>query len=120
MSTPQTAHTRIAQMHRNLKSLATVATPATTRQAGAYSRCQSLKKVATSGNTHTFLHISGRHFQTFWLSLLPLKKHWQQNTGIGNVWRPRLPGLLPLLPLLPVFLKTVEHVISGKSAEVAQ
>jgi hypothetical protein len=47
------------------------------------------------------------------------KNRRQQNCRAGNVWSPRIPGLLPLLPLLPVFLKPVEHLIKGNPDELA-
>ncbi|WP_158286942.1 hypothetical protein [Pseudomonas sp. RW409] len=118
MNGPQTPLARIARVHRNLESLATVATPATALWGEAYSRCRPIKKVATTGNTHLIFNISKRFNPSVWLSLLPVKNRWQRNGSIGNAWRPRFTGLLPLLPLLPVFLKSQEHWITNNRGEV--
>ncbi|SDT97900.1 hypothetical protein SAMN05216296_1028 [Pseudomonas pohangensis] len=112
MITSKTAPTGVNQLHRNLKSLATVATTTTGLRNGAYSRCRLIKEVATGGNTNSFLNIGCLHRPLFWLLLLPVKKQRQQNMGIGSAWKARNPWLLPLLPLLPVFLKLEEHVCS--------
>ncbi|WP_198830839.1 hypothetical protein [Pseudomonas sp. MF5691] len=109
---------QIARVHRNLESLATVATPATALRDVAYSRCHPIKKVATTGNAHLTFNIRDRLSPFIWLSLLPVKNRWQQFGSIGNAWRPRFTGLLPLLPLLPVFLKSQEHWITSDQAEV--
>ncbi|WP_324833310.1 hypothetical protein [Pseudomonas saxonica] len=118
MNVTQRPAIQIAQVHRNLESLATVATPATALCGVAYSRCHSIKKVATTGNAHLTFNIRTPHFPFIWLSLLPVENRWQQFGSIGNAWRPRFTGLLPLLPLLPVFLKSQEHWITGNHAEV--
>jgi len=120
MNGTQTPLARIAQVHRNLESLATVATPATAPWVGAYSRCHPIKKVATTGNTHLRFNIRERLHPPVWLSLLPVKIRWQQFGSIGNAWKPRFMGLLPLLPVLPVFLKSQEHVYVSNSGEAAQ
>lgn len=109
---------QIAQVHRNLESLATVATPATALCGVAYSRCHPIKKVATTGNAHLIFNIRAPHFPFIWLSLLPVKNRWQQFGSIGNAWRSWFTGLLPLLPLLPVFLKSQEHWNTSDQAEV--
>ena len=111
MNGTQTPLSRIAQVHRNLESVATVATVATALWNVACSRCQPIKKVATTGNTHLIFNIRDFDYCLFWLSLLPQKTEWQPNGSIGNGWRPRFTGLLPLLPLLPVFLKSQKHVL---------
>ncbi|MGY2228466.1 hypothetical protein HX780_07800 [Pseudomonas tolaasii] len=118
MNVPQRPVIQTAQVHRNLESLATVATPATALCGVAYSRCHPIKKVATTGNAHLIFNIRAPHFPFIWLSLLPVKNRWQQFGSIGNACRPRFTGLLPLLPLLPVFLKSQEHWITGNPAEV--
>ena len=118
MNVTQRPAIQIAQVHRNLESLATVATPATALCGVAYSRCHPIKKVAKSGNTHISFNIRGRSNCHFWLSLLPIRNRWQQFGSNTNVWRPRFTGLLPLLPLLPVFLKSQEHWINSDQAEV--
>ncbi|NNB71523.1 hypothetical protein [Pseudomonas fluorescens] len=118
MTVTQRLPIQTAQVHRNLESLATVATPATALCGVAYSRCHPIKKVATTGNAHLIFNIRAPHFPFIWLSLLPVKNRWQQFGIIGNAWRPRFTGLLPLLPLLPVFLKSQEHWITGNQAEV--
>ena len=110
MSDTQTTLVRIARVHRNLESVATVATVATVLLGGPLSRCHSIKKVATSGNTHVSFNIRELVVQYFWLSRLPQKTEWQQNGNIGNGWRPRFTGLLPPLPLLPRFLNSQQHV----------
>lgn len=109
---------QIARVHRNLESLATVATPATAMWGVAYSRCHPIKKVATTGNTHLIFNIREPLSPFIWLSLLPVKNLWQQFGSICNAWKPRFRGLLPLLPLLPVFLKSQEHWISSDQTEV--
>ncbi|MQA57649.1 hypothetical protein [Pseudomonas piscis] len=119
MTSPQTLFTRIAQVHRNLESLATVATPATALQDVAYSRCHPIKRVATTGNAHLIFNIRDGIVPLIWLSLLPVQNWWQRFGSIGNVWRPRFTRLLPLLPLLPVFLKSEEHWITSNCGEVA-
>lgn len=118
MNVTQRPAIQTAQVHRNLESLATVATPATVLWGVAYSRCHPIKKVATTGNAHLIFNIRDPHFPFIWLSLLPVKNRWQQFGSIGNAWRPRFTGLLPLLPLLPVFLKSQEHWITSDQAEV--
>lgn len=118
MNVTQRPATQIAQVHRNLESLATVATPATALCDVAYSRCHPIKKVATTGNAHLIFNIRDPHSPFIWLSLLPVKNRWQQFGSIGNAWRPRFTGLLPLLPLLPVFLKSQEHWINSDQPEV--
>ena len=118
MNVTQRPAIQIAQVHRNLESLATVATPATALWGVAYSRCHPIKKVATTGNTHLIFNIRAPHFPFIWLSLLPVENRWQQFGSIGNAWRPRFTGLLPLLPLLPVFLKSQEHWITSDQPEV--
>lgn len=118
MNVTQRPAIQIAQVHRNLESLATVATPATALWGVAYSRCHPVKKVATTGNAHLIFNIRDPHSPFIWLSLLPVKNWWQQFGSIGNAWRPRFTGLLPLLPLLPVFLKSQEHWINSDQAEV--
>lgn len=118
MNGTQTPIAQIARVHRNLELVATVATVATALLSGPLSRCHPIKKVATTGNAHLIFNIRAPHFPFIWLSLLPVKKRWQQFGGIGNAWRPRFTGLLPLLPLLPVFLKSQEHWITGNKAEV--
>lgn len=119
MNGTKTSPTRIARVHRNLESLATVATPATALRNLAYSCCHPIKKVATTGNTHLIFNIRDRLNPSAWLSLLPVKIRWQQFGSIGNTWRPRLTGLLPLLPLLPVFLKPQKHWITTNQGEGA-
>ena len=89
MNAPKTALSLQTQLHRNLKSLATVATPATALRGGAYSRCHLIKEVATGGNTNSILNIRHCHYCALWLSLLPVKKHWQQKRGFGNAWKAR-------------------------------
>jgi hypothetical protein len=59
MNVTQTLLTRTARGHRNLQSLATVATPATALRDEACSRCHPIKKVATTGNTHLRFNIKG-------------------------------------------------------------
>ncbi|WP_315244961.1 hypothetical protein [Pseudomonas fragi] len=120
MNVTQRPSIQIAQVHRNLESLATVATVATALFGVAYSRCHPIKKVATTGNAHLIFNIRDPHFPLIWLSTLPVKNRWQQFGSIGNAWRPRFKGLLPLLPLLPVFFKSVEHWMASDSAEKAQ
>ncbi len=120
MSTPRTALAQRTQIHRNLKSLATVATPATALHGGAFSCCRLVKEVATGGNTNPFLNISATTYRALWLLLLPVKKHRQRFGNILHLWRPRNPGLLPLLPLLPVFLKPEEHVYECLAGGCAQ
>jgi hypothetical protein len=120
MNGTQTPPGRIARVHRNLESLATVATPATALRGLVYSRCHPIKKVATTGNTHISFNIRDWLKPSFWLSLLPVKNRWQQNSQLGNGWRPRIPWVLPLLPLLPVVLKSQEHVYVCNSGEVVQ
>lgn len=110
MSAPKTAPTQRTQIHGNLESLATVATPATALQGGAFSRCRLVKEVATGGNTNPFLNISATAYRAFWLLLLPVKKHRQRFGSILHLCKPRSRALLPLLPLLPVFLKLERHV----------
>ena len=114
MNAPQTPLTQNAKVHMNLKSVATVATPATALRRMACSRCHPIKKVATTGNTHLRFNIWALSYCNLWLSLLPLKIRWQQNHQIGNDWRPRKTGLLPMLPLLPVFFDSQEHVLVKK------
>lgn len=109
-----------SQVHRNLESLATLATPATALRDVAFSRCHPIKKVATTGNTHISFNIRGWLKPSIWLSPLPVKKQWQQFGSVGNAWKPRFTGSLPLLPLLPVFLKSQEHWIRSNSGEVVQ
>lgn len=109
-----------ARVHRNLKSLATVATPATALWDVACSRCHPIKKVATTGNTHISFNIRGRLPPFILLSLLPVKNRWQQFGIISHAWRPRFTGLLPVLPLLPVFLESQEHWITSNPGKVAQ
>lgn len=99
--------------------MATVATPATALWDVAYSRCHPIKKVATTGNAHLIVNIKDRLNPSVWLSLLPVKIRWQQFGSIGNTWRPRFTGSLPLLPLLPVFLKSQEHWITSNQGEGA-
>ncbi|MFJ3368946.1 hypothetical protein [Pseudomonas sp. NPDC086251] len=111
---------RFARVHRNLESLATVATPATALWDVACSRCHPIKKVATTGNTHIRFNIRGWLHPSTWLSPLPVKKRWQQFGSIGNAWKPRFTGPLPLLPLLPLFLKSQEQWIRSNPGEVAQ
>jgi len=118
MNVTQRPAIQIAQVHRNLESLATVATPATALCGAAYSRCHPIKKVATTGNAHLIFNIRDPYFPFIWLSLLPIRNRWQQFGSNTNVWRPRFTGLLPLLPLLPVFLKSQEHWINSDEAEV--
>lgn len=118
MNGTKTPVTQMARVHRNLESLATVATPATGLLDGPLSRCHPIKKVATTGNTHLISNIRDRLNPSVWLSLLPVINRWQQFGSIGNAWRPRFTGLLPLLPLLPVFLKSQEHWISSDQVEV--
>ncbi|WP_146117479.1 MULTISPECIES: hypothetical protein [Pseudomonas] len=118
MNAPQRPAIKIAQVHRNLESLATVATPATALCGVAYSRCHPIKKVATTGNAHLIFNIRDPHLPFIWLSLLPVKNRWQQFGSIDSAWRPRFTRLLPLLPLLPVFLKSQEHRIASDQAEV--
>lgn len=115
MNVTQRPAIQIARVHRNLESLATVATPATALCGVAYNRCHPIKKVATTGNAHLIFNIRDPHFPFIWLSLLPVKNRWQQIGSIGNAWRPRFTGLLPLLP---VFLKSQEHWINSDQAEV--
>ncbi|MBX8626009.1 hypothetical protein K4754_28535 [Pseudomonas glycinae] len=119
MNGTETSPTRIAQVHRNLESLATVATPATGLWDAACGRCHPIKKVATTGNTHLIFNTRGWFAPSVWLSLLPVKIRWQQFGSIGNTWSPRFTGLLPLLPLLPVFLKSQEHWITSNQGEGA-
>lgn len=119
MNGPQTPLVRFARVHRNLESLATVATPATALWDVAYSRCRPIKKVPTTGNKHISFNLRERFNQPVWLSLLPVKIRWQQNFQLGNGWRLRISGVLPLLPLLPVFLKSHEHVYVSNSGEVS-
>lgn len=111
---------RIARVHRNLESLATVATPATALWDVTCSRCHPIKEVATTGNTHISFNIRDCLTPSIWLSLLPVKIRWQQNGSIGNGWRPRNTGLLPLLPLLPVFLNSQQHVYTSNPGKVTQ
>lgn len=118
MTVTQRPAIQTAQVHRNLESLATVATPATALWDVAYSRCHPIKKVATTGNAHLIFNIRDRFSLFIWLSLLPVENRWQQFGSIGNAWRPRFTGLLPLLPLLPVFLNSQEHWISSDPVEV--
>lgn len=118
MNVTQRPTIQIAQVHRNLESLATVATPATALCGVAYSRCHRIKKVATTGNAHLIFNIRAPYFPFIWLSLLPVKNRWQQFDSIGNAWKPRFTRLLPLLPLLPVFLRSQEHRISSDRVEV--
>lgn len=120
MTTTGTPHNQIARVHRNLESVATVATVATALLGGPISRCHLIKEVATGGNTNSFLNISATTFLTYWLSLLPQKSGWQQNGNKKHVWRPRFTGLLPPLPLLPHFLNSQEHVYVSNPGEVAQ
>ena len=89
MNAPKKALSLQTQLHRNLKSLATVATPATALRGLAYSRCHLIKEVATGGNTNSILNLSACHYCALWLSLLPVKKHWQQKRGFGNAWKAR-------------------------------
>lgn len=117
--TPSIGQISIAQIHRNLESLATVATPATAQWDVACSRCHPIKRVATTGNTHLIYNIRDRFATSVWLSLLPVKIWWQQFGSIGNTCSPPFTGLLPLLPLLPVFLKPQEHWITNNQGEVA-
>lgn len=119
MNGTKTSPTRIAQVHRNLESLAAVATVATALWDVACSRCHPIKKVATTGNAHLIFNIRDRLNPSVCLSLLPVKIWWQQFGSIGNTWRPRFTGLLPLLPLLPVFLKSQEYWITSNQAEGA-
>ena len=118
MKVTPTPAIQIARVHRNLESLATVATPATALCGVAYSRCHPIKKVATTGNTHLIFNIREPLNPSVWLSLLPVKNRWQQFGSIGNAWKPRFTRLLPLLPLLPVFLRSQEHWISSDRVEV--
>jgi len=118
MKVTPTPAIQIARVHRNLESLATVATPATALWDVAYSRCHPIKKVATTGNAQLTFNIREQLNPSAWLSLLPVQNRWQQFGSIGNTWRPRFTGLLPLLPLLPVFLKSQEHWIASDQAEV--
>lgn len=120
MNSPQTQLTRIAQVHRNLESLATMAAPATALWDVACSSCQPIKKAATTGNTHISFNIRAQFYYDLWLSLLPVKNRWQQNYRIGNGWRPLNTGLLPLLPLLPLFLESQQHVYACNSDMVTQ
>ena len=110
MNVTQRPAIQIAQVHRNLESLATVATPATALRTVAFSRCHPIKRVATTGNAHLIFNIRDPHFPFIWLSLLPVKNRWQQFGSIRNAWRPRFTGLLPPLPLLPRFLNSQQHV----------
>lgn len=119
MNGTKTSPTRIAQVHRNLESLATMATPATTLWDEACSRFHPIKRVATTGNTHLIFNIRDSFAPLVWLSQLPVKIWWQQFGSIGNTWSPRFTGLLPLLPLLPVFLKSQEHWITSNQGEGA-
>lgn len=111
---------RFARVHRNLESLATVATPATAFWDVACSRCHPIKKVATTGNTHLIFNIRKRLSPSVWISLLPVKIRWQRFGSIGNTCRPGFTGPLPLLPLLPLFLKSQEQWIRSNPGEVAQ
>jgi len=120
MNVRQAPTTRIARVHRNLESLATVATPATALRGGACSRCHPIKKVATTGNAHLIFNIRERLSPSAWVSLLPVKIRWQRFESISNVWSPRFTGLLPLLPLLPVFLRSQEHWTTSEQGEVSQ
>ena len=120
MTVTQRPAIQIAQVHRNLESLATVATPATALCGVAYSRCHPIKKVATTGNAHLIFNIRDPHFPFIWLSLLPVKNRWQQFGSIDSGWRPLNTGLLPLLPLLPLFLESQQHVYACNSDMVTQ
>jgi hypothetical protein len=84
MNAPKTALTQQTQLHRNLKTLATVATPATALRGGAFSCCHLIKKVATGGNTNSILNIRACHYCSLWLSLLPVINHWQQKRWFGS------------------------------------
>lgn len=118
MNVPQAPSTRNARLHRNLESLATVATPATALRGGACSRCHPIKKVATTGNAHLIFNIRKRLNPSAWVSLLPVKIRWQRFGSIGNTCRPGFTGLLPLLPLLPVFLRSQGHWTMSEQGEV--
>ncbi|WP_144399818.1 hypothetical protein [Pseudomonas avellanae] len=118
MTSYQQTIIEIAQVHRNLESLATVATPATALWDVACSCCHPIKKVATTGNAHIIFNIRDRLLPPIWLLLLPVKKQWQRFGSIGNAWKPRPTGLLPLLPVLPVFLRSQEHWIYSDQSEV--
>lgn len=119
MNDTQTPLARMTRVHRNLESLATVATMATALLDVACSRCHPIKKVATTGNTHPRFNISARSYCDIWLSLLPVKNQWQQNCRADNGWRPRIPELLPLLPLLPVFFESQKYWITSNQGEVS-
>ena len=119
MSTPQTALIRIAQIHRNLKSVGTVGTVGTASNYGACRRSHPIKEVGTGGNTHTFLNIRANRKPSFWLSLFPQKKAWEQKTHFHISWRPRHSWLFTPFPLFPHFLESVEHLSCGESIGVA-
>ena len=118
MNVNQRPAIQIAQVHRNLESLATVATPATALWGVAYSRCHPIKKVATGGNTHVSVNIRDRDKPHIWLSPLPQKTEWQRNGNIGRGCSPLFTGLLPPLPLLPRFLNSQEHLYMSNPGEV--
>ena len=120
MNVTQTLLTQTARVHRNLESVATLATLATALLGMACRGCHPIKKVATTGNTHLRFNIRALSDCNFWLSLLPQKNVRQQNGTFGNGWSPRIPGMLPLLPLLPVFFEPQEHVYVSNPDRVAQ
>ena len=119
MNGTQTPLPRIARVHRNLESVATVATVATALLGGPLSRCHPIKKVATSGNTHSLFNIKARYFPLIWLSLLPQKTEWQRDGNKKHGWRPRFTWMLPPVPLLPRFLTSQQHVYVSNPGEVA-
>ena len=108
MNVTQTLLTQTARVHRNLESVATLATLTTALWDVVCSRCHLIKKVATPGNRHLSFTIRARANRVFWSSLLPVKIRWQQKNRIGNGWSPRIPALLPLLP---VFFESQKHVM---------
>jgi hypothetical protein len=110
----------VANVHRNLETVATVATVATPFRSGALQRCHLIKEVATGGNTNTLLNIGDAISTTYRLYQLPQINRWQRTGSKFDSWRPLIPELLPPLPLLPRFLKSQQHLDLGHLAEVAR
>ncbi|MEA1607651.1 hypothetical protein [Pseudomonas spirodelae] len=120
MNVPNIALTLGTQLRRNLKPLATVATPATALRGGVLRRCHLIKEVATGGNTNPLLNISRLYLPLRGASLLPVKNQRQQNLVGDYAGKPRNPVLLPLLPLLPVFLKSDAQMYACYSGGATQ
>lgn len=117
MSPPQTALIRIAQIHRNLKSVGTVGTVGTASNYGACRRSHPIKEVGTGGNTHLFEHKS--QSQPFVLVItVPTKKGVGTKAALSDPLEASPFGAVHTVPTVPTLFGISGTFVCGCSVGV--